>query len=77
MAITPLVGTLAYILDNQTDQVLLIRRNSRLDDDHFGKVNGLGGKVERNEHVLSGIDKFLKKQELECSVKNLEESLSD
>ena len=57
MAITPLVGTLAYILDNQTDQVLLIRRNSRLDDDHFGKVNGLGGKVERNEHVLAGIDR--------------------
>ena len=57
MAITPLVGTLAYILDNQTEQVLLIRRNSRLDDDHFGKVNGLGGKVERNEHVLSGIDR--------------------
>ena len=47
MAITPIVGTLAYILDQESDRVLLIRRNSRPDDDHFGKVNGLGGKVEK------------------------------
>lgn len=33
--------------------MLLIRRNARPDDDHFGKVNGLGGKVEVDEDVLS------------------------
>ena len=49
MAITPIIGTLAYILDQESDRVLLIRRDSRPDDDHFGKVNGLGGKVEKGE----------------------------
>ena len=55
MALTPIIGTLAYILNEETDEVLLIRRDSRPDDDHFGKVNGLGGKVETNEHILSGL----------------------
>ena len=57
MAITPIVGTLAYILDQESDRVLLIRRNSRPDDDHFGKVNGLGGKVEKDENILRGIER--------------------
>ena len=51
MAITPIIGTLAYILDQESDRVLLIRRDSRPDDDHFGKVNGLGGKVEKDENI--------------------------
>ena len=55
MALTPLIGTLAYVLDSSTDEVLLIRRDRREDDDHFGKVNGLGGKLEPGEHVLSGL----------------------
>jgi len=53
MRFTPVVGTLAYLLDSTTDQVLIIRRNARLDDDHFGKVNGLGGKVETDEDIAS------------------------
>ena len=53
MGFTPVVGTLAYLLDQETDQVLIIRRNARLDDDHFGKVNGLGGKVEVDEDIVS------------------------
>ena len=53
MRFTPVVGTLAYLLDSTTDQVLIIRRNARLDDDHFGKVNGLGGKVEIDEDIAS------------------------
>jgi len=53
MRFTPVVGTLAYLLDPTTDQVLIIRRNARLDDDHFGKVNGLGGKVEVDEDIVS------------------------
>ena len=57
MAITPIVGTLAYILDQESDRVLLIRRNSRPDDDHFGKVNGLGGKVEKDESIVCGIER--------------------
>lgn len=47
----PIVGTLVYVLDRRTDRVLLVRRDARPDDDHFGKVNGLGGKVEFDEGV--------------------------
>lgn len=53
MRFTPVVGTLAYLWDRATDQVLIIRRNARLDDDHYGKVNGLGGKVEIDEDIVS------------------------
>ncbi len=43
-----------YLLDRQTDRVLMIRRDARPDDDHYGKVNGLGGKLEPDEHVVAG-----------------------
>jgi len=54
MRFLPVVGTLAYLWDQDRDQVLIIRRNARPDDDHYGKVNGLGGKVEVDEDVVSG-----------------------
>lgn len=53
MGFTPIVGTLAYLWNRERDEVLMIRRNARPDDDHFGKVNGVGGKVEVDEDVLS------------------------
>lgn len=55
MRFTPVVGTLAYLWDRDDDQVLMIRRNARPDDDHFGKVNGLGGKVEPDEDIVSSL----------------------
>ena len=51
MPFTPIVGTLIYVLDRARDQVLMISRDARPDDDHFGKVNGLGGKLEPDESV--------------------------
>lgn len=59
MPFTPIVGTLAYLWDQQTDRVLMVRRNARPDDDHFGKVNGLGGKLELDEDVISGVRREL------------------
>ncbi|MEL6982859.1 MAG: 7,8-dihydro-8-oxoguanine triphosphatase, partial [Actinomycetota bacterium] len=53
MPFTPIVGTLAYLWDQADDNVLLIRRNARPDDDHLGKVNGLGGKLEPDESVVA------------------------
>lgn len=50
---TPIVGSLIYVWDKTTDDVLLIRRDARTDDDHFGKVNGLGGKVETDEDIAT------------------------
>jgi 8-oxo-dGTP diphosphatase len=55
MVFTPIVGTLAYLWDEDTDRVLMISRDARVDDDHFGKINGLGGKVEPDENVVDGI----------------------
>jgi 8-oxo-dGTP diphosphatase len=54
MPFTPLVGTLVYLLDRAGERVLMIRRDARPDDDHYGKVNGLGGKLEPDEGVVAG-----------------------
>ena len=54
MPFTPIVGTLVYLLDRDRDEVLMIRRDARPDDDHYGKVNGLGGKLEPDEGVVAG-----------------------
>ncbi len=59
MPFTPIVGTLAYLWDRETDRVLMIRRNARSDDDHFGKINGLGGKLEPDESVSEGLRREL------------------
>lgn len=56
---TPIVGTLIYVWDRSSDRVLLIRRNARPDDDHYGKVNGVGGKVDPDESVLAGMRREL------------------
>lgn len=62
MVFRPIIGTLAYVLDRTTDQVLLVRRNARPDDDHFGKVNGLGGKLEPDEGVTEGLRRELREE---------------
>ena len=59
MPFVPIIGTLAYLWDLETDRVLMIRRNARPDDDHFGKVNGLGGKLEADESVVAGLRREL------------------
>lgn len=55
MPFVPIIGTLAYIWDRETDRVLMIRRTARPDDDHFGKVNGLGGKLEVDEGIVESL----------------------
>jgi 8-oxo-dGTP diphosphatase len=59
---TPIIGTLGYLLDPMTDEVLLIRRDARPDDDHFGKVNGLGGKVEVNEDIATSMRREIQEE---------------
>lgn len=59
MPLRPIVGTLAYLLDQNTDSVLMIRRDARPDDDHYGKVNGLGGKVEPDEGIVESLRREL------------------
>lgn len=51
-----------YLWDRDTDRVLMIRRDARPDDDHYGKVNGLGGKLELDEHVAEGARRELREE---------------
>ena len=55
MPYTPIVATLGYVLSPDRRQVLLIHRNARPDDQHLGKYNGLGGKLEADEDVAAGM----------------------
>jgi 8-oxo-dGTP diphosphatase len=55
MPYTPIVATLGYVLSPDGRQALMIHRNTRPGDLHLGKYNGLGGKVERDEDVASGM----------------------
>jgi 8-oxo-dGTP diphosphatase len=54
MPYTPILATLGYLLSPDGRRVLLVHRNRRPGDAHFGKYNGLGGKVEPDEDVVSG-----------------------
>ena len=62
MTYTPIVATLGYILSPDRRQVLLIHRNTRPDDQHIGKYNGLGGKLDRDEDVLGGFRREIREE---------------
>ena len=51
----PIVGTLGYIHSPDRKSVLLVHRTFREDDQNLGKFNGVGGKLERDEDVASGM----------------------
>ncbi|TMQ32463.1 MAG: 8-oxo-dGTP diphosphatase [Planctomycetota bacterium] len=67
MPYTPTLATLGYILSPDKRKVLLIHRNRRPDDAHFGKFNGLGGKLDRGEDVVACMRREIKEEAgLEC-----------
>lgn len=47
----PILATLGYILSGNRQQTLLVHRNRREHDQHLGKYNGLGGKMEPGEDI--------------------------
>ncbi len=53
MPYTPIVATLGYVLSPDRTKVLMIHRNTRPDDHHLGKYNGLGGKMDPDEDVVA------------------------
>jgi 8-oxo-dGTP diphosphatase len=64
---TPILATLGYLLSPDQRQVLLIHRNRRANDPHLGKYNGLGGKVDRGEDVVSCLKREVREEAgLEC-----------
>jgi len=64
---TPIVATLGYVLSADHNQVLMIHRNARSDDVHWGKYNGLGGKMEAGEDILSCMHREIREEAgIEC-----------
>ena len=59
---TPILATLGYLLSDDGLEALLIHRNARPDDAHYGKYNGLGGKLERTEGVLEGFRREVREE---------------
>ena len=64
---TPILATLGYVISPDGKQVLLVHRNARPHDLHAGKYNGLGGKLEAGEDVVSGMRREVHEEAgLEC-----------
>ena len=59
MPYTPILATLGYVLAPDRRRVLLVHRNARPGDQHLGKYNGLGGKLEADEDVIAGMRREL------------------
>lgn len=67
MPYTPILATLGYVLSPDRRQVLMIHRNTRPDDLHAGKYNGLGGKLEPNEDVAACMRREIREEAgIEC-----------
>ena len=62
MPYTPIVATLGYVVSADCKRVLMIHRNARADDQHLGKYNGLGGKLEANEDVVAGMRREIREE---------------
>jgi 8-oxo-dGTP diphosphatase len=72
MPYTPVLATLGYVFSPDGGRVLLVRRDRRPDDAHFGKYNGLGGKLEPHEDVVAGFRREVREESgLECDVLSL------
>jgi 8-oxo-dGTP diphosphatase len=74
---TPILATLGYIFSPDGSHVLLVHRNRRPDDAHFGKYNGLGGKLDPLEDVVSCMRREIKEESgLECAELGLRGTIS-
>jgi len=74
---TPIVGTLGYILSPDQRSVLLIHRNARADDEHLGKYNGLGGKVEADEDIVASMKREIREEAgIECDEMEMRGTIS-
>lgn len=67
MPYTPILATLGYIMSPDGKETLLIHRNTREDDHHLGKYNGLGGKLEPDEDIIAGLKREIREEAgIEC-----------
>lgn len=77
MPYTPILATLGYVLSPDGSRVLMIHRNKRVGEAHFGKYNGLGGKLEPGEDVAAGIRREIREEAgIECTQITLRGTIS-
>ncbi|MCE9565937.1 MAG: 8-oxo-dGTP diphosphatase [Planctomycetes bacterium] len=77
MPYTPILATLGYVFSPDGRRVLMIHRNTRPDDTHLGKYNGLGGKLESDEDVVAGLKREIREEAgIECDVVQLAGTIS-
>ncbi len=69
MTYRPIMGTLGYVMSPDGDETLLLNRSKRKDDIHYGKYNGLGGKLESGEDAVSG---FIREVREEAGIEPLD-----
>jgi len=62
MSYAPIIGTLGYVLSPDRRFVLMVHRVARPDDQAFGKYNGLGGKMERDEDVAACMKREIREE---------------
>ncbi len=76
-AVQSIIATLGYVLSDDGRRVLMIRRDTRPDDQHFGYYNGLGGKLEPDEDVVAGMRREIREEAgLECGTVELAGTVS-
>ena len=77
MPYQPILATLGYVLSADGKQVLLVHRNRRADDAHLGKYNGLGGKLNADEDIVSGVCREIREEAgIECTALQLRGTIS-
>lgn len=77
MPYSPILATLGYVFSPDRLRVLMIHRNARPKDPHFGKYNGLGGKLESGEDIVAGMKREIREESgLECNELHLAGTIS-
>ena len=77
MKYTPVLATLGYVFSPDRSRVLMIHRNARPEDDHRGKYNGLGGKLEHDEDIVAGMRREIREEAgIECDELHLAGTIS-
>ncbi len=77
MPYAPILATLAYVFTPDRARVLMVHRTARPGDAHAGKFNGLGGKLEPGEDVVTGVRRELREEaHIECTALHLAGTVS-
>ena len=77
MPYTPILATLGYVLAPDRRRVLMVHRNARANDQHLGKYNGLGGKLDPDEDIVAGMRREIREEAgIDCEEMTLRGTIS-